>query len=160
MGHKTTSDAENQSPRDFWRVTPSSSILYGHHHNIFGHHNTLVIGRKSITAAIQSKKIVFKTRIVVNGKFPTKFLYVMEIRTQRWLGECQKHSDRSMVNDRLICFEEVMETVLNSSLNVTLPPILSSHLPKGQHPNSPPSQGMTESRRTTRERPTKSEKST
>jgi hypothetical protein len=46
----------------------------------------------------------------------------MVIRIQRWLGECQKLDDRSMVNDRIVDFDPLIEMVLNSSMNVTLPP--------------------------------------
>ncbi len=108
---------------------------------LFGPCSALVIGTKSITTAIQSKKKVFKTCIATNGKFPTKFLYPMEIRTQRWLGKCQKHSNRLMVNDRLICFEKVLETVLNSSLNVSLPPNFIKPSPKKPMPELTPKPG-------------------
>jgi hypothetical protein len=46
----------------------------------------------------------------------------MEIRIQRWLGECQKFDNRSMVNDRIVDFDPLIKMVLNSSMNVTLPP--------------------------------------
>ncbi len=104
----------------------------------FGPCSALIIETKSITTAIQSKKIVFKTCIATNGEFPTKFLYTMEIRTQRWLGECQKHSYRSMVNDRLVCFDKVLKMVLNSSLNVTLPPNFIKPSPKKPTPELTP----------------------
>jgi hypothetical protein len=35
-----------------------------------------------------------------------------------------------MVNDRLVCFDEVFEMVMNSSINVTLPPNFINPLPK------------------------------
>jgi hypothetical protein len=105
---------------------------------VFGPCSALVIGTKSITTAIQSEKIVFKTHIAADGKFPTKFLYTMEIRTQRWLGKYQKHYDRLMVNDCLVCFDEVLETVLNSSLNVTLSPNFIKPSPKKPVPELTP----------------------
>lgn len=46
----------------------------------------------------------------------------MVIRIQRWLGECQKLDIRSMVNDHIVDFDPLIEMVLNSSMNVTLPP--------------------------------------
>ncbi len=53
---------------------------------------------------------------------PAKILYAMELRFQRWLGECVKYEDRLMVNDRLICFDEVFEMIMNSTMNIILPP--------------------------------------
>jgi hypothetical protein len=108
---------------------------------LFGPRSTLIIGTKSITAAILSKKSVFKARIAANGKFPTKFLYAMEIRTQRWLGECQKYSNRLMVNDHLVCFNKVLEMVLNSSLNVILSFNFIKPSPKKPMPKLTPTPG-------------------
>jgi hypothetical protein len=59
----------------------------------------------------------------------------MKIRIQRWLEECQKFGDRLMVNNRLICFNEVFEMVMNSSVNVTLPPNFINPHPK--NPSTP-----------------------
>ncbi len=102
----------------------------------------LIIGTKSIIAAIQSKKIVFKTCIAANGKFPTKFLYAMDTHTQSWLGECQKNSNRLMVNDCLIVwFDKWLETVLNSTPNVTLPPKFIKPSPKKPMPELTPKPG-------------------
>ncbi len=35
-----------------------------------------------------------------------------------------------MVNDRLVCFDEVFEMVMNSTINVTLPPNFLKPAPK------------------------------
>ena len=60
--------------------------------------------------------------IAVDVEFAPKFIYAMEIQIQHWLGECQKFDDRSMVNDRIVDFDPLIKMVLNSSMNVTLPP--------------------------------------
>jgi hypothetical protein len=89
---------------------------------LFGLRSALVAGAKSIAAAISYEKIIFKGRIASDRKLPAKILYALEIRIQCWLGECLKFEDRSMVNDRLVCFDKVFEMVMNSTINVTLPP--------------------------------------
>lgn len=61
-------------------------------------------------------------RIAADVEFAAKFIYAMEIRIQHWLGECQKFDDRSMVNNRMVDFDPLIEMVLKSSMNVTLPP--------------------------------------
>jgi hypothetical protein len=76
----------------------------------------------TIASAIHIKKIIFKMCIATDVEFPTKFLYAMEISIQCWLGECLKFDNRLMVNNCLTCFDEVFKKVLNSSLNVILPP--------------------------------------
>ncbi len=79
--------------------------------------------------------------IATDGKFPTKILYPMEIHTQHWLGECQKYSDWLMVNDHLVCFDEVLEMILKSSLNVILPPNFIKLSPKNPTPKLTPTPG-------------------
>jgi hypothetical protein len=56
-------------------------------------------------------------------------------------GRMSKYSDRSMVNDRLICFDKVLKTVLNSSLNVILPPNFIKPSPKKPMPELTPMPG-------------------
>ncbi len=97
---------------------------------LFGPRSALVAGVKSFATAIQTKKIIFKGCIATDSNFPTKILYAMEIRIQRWLGECQKFGYRSMVNDRLVWFDEVFEMVMNSFINTTLPPNFINPPPK------------------------------
>jgi hypothetical protein len=66
----------------------------------------------------------------------------MEIWIQHWLGECLKFEDRLMVNDRLVSFDEVFEMVMNSTMNVSLPPNFVKPTPK----NSPTSNNITSAR--------------
>ncbi len=89
---------------------------------LFGPRSALVAGVKSFATAILLEKIIFKGHIASDSKLPAKILYALEIRIQHWLGECFKFEDRSMVNDRLVCFDEVFKMVMNSTINITLPP--------------------------------------
>jgi hypothetical protein len=68
---------------------------------LFSPCSALVAGVKSFATAIQTEKIIFKERISTGSNLPTKILYAMEIRIQRWLGECQKFGNHLIVNDRL-----------------------------------------------------------
>jgi hypothetical protein len=97
---------------------------------LFGPRSALVAGAKSFATAILLEKIIFKGRIASDSELPAKILYALEIRIQRWLGECLKFKDRLMVNDRLVCFDEVFEMVMKSTINVTLPPNFFKPAPK------------------------------
>jgi hypothetical protein len=66
----------------------------------------------------------------------------MEIRIQRWLAECQKFSNRLMVNDCLVSFDKIFEMVMNSSLNVILPPNFIKPPPKNPSPKLNPTPGL------------------
>jgi hypothetical protein len=97
---------------------------------LFGLRSAIIAGMKSFATAILLEKIIFKGRIAADSKLPEKILYAIEIRIQPWLGECVKFEDPSMVNDRLIFFDEVFEMVMNSTMNVTLPPNFVKPTPK------------------------------
>jgi hypothetical protein len=102
---------------------------------LFSPRSALVAGAKSFALALLSEKIIFKGRIAADRKPPAKILYAMEIRIQRWLGECLKFEDHSMVNDRLVSFDEVFKMVMNSTINVILPPNFVKRTPTAS-PNS------------------------
>ncbi len=89
---------------------------------LFGSSSALVLSVKNAIFYIQCKKVIFKMRIAADVEFAAKFIHAMEIQIQRWLEECQKFDDRSMVNDRIVDFDPLIEMVLNSSMSVTLPP--------------------------------------
>jgi hypothetical protein len=97
---------------------------------LFGPRSAIIAGVKSFVTAILLETIIFKGRIAANSELPAKILYAMEIRIQRWLGECVKFKDWSMVNNRLVSFDKVFETVMNSTMNITLPPNFVKPTPK------------------------------
>ncbi len=101
---------------------------------LFGAGSAIVAGMKSFATAILSEKIIFKGRIATDGKLLAMILYAMEIRIQRLLGECLKFEDWLMVNDCLISFDEVFKMVMNSTMNVSLPPYFVKPTPKTLRP--------------------------
>jgi hypothetical protein len=76
---KASQIQEIKAPGTFEELLQDLQFYMGITTILFGPCSALVIGTKSITAAIQSKKIVSKMCIATDGKFPTKFLYAMEI---------------------------------------------------------------------------------
>jgi hypothetical protein len=97
---------------------------------LFGPCSKIVAGVKSFTTAILSGKNIVKGLIAADSELPAKILYAMEIRIQRWLGECVKFEDWLMVNNCLVSFDKVFKTVMNSTMNVTLPPNFVKPTPK------------------------------
>jgi hypothetical protein len=97
---------------------------------LFSTRSALAEGVKSFASTIMTMKIIFKGQTTADGNLPAKIQYAMEIRSQRWFGECKKYEDLLMVNDRLVCFNEVFEMVMNCTLNVTLPPNFIKSPPK------------------------------
>ena len=119
---KASQIQEVKVPKSFEELHQVLQFYSGITSILFGKRSALVEGVKSFASAILTEKIIFKGCIAADCELPAKILYAMEIRIQRWLGECKKYDDRSMVNDRLVCFDEIFEMVMNCSLNVILPP--------------------------------------
>jgi hypothetical protein len=97
---------------------------------LFGLCSAIIAGIKSFATAIQLEKNIFKGCIAADSKLPAKILYAMEIQIQHWLGECLKFNNRSMANDCIVSFDEVFEMVMNSTINITLPPNFIKPTPK------------------------------
>ncbi len=127
---KTSQIQEVKVPMTFEELHQTLLFYLGITSILFGPRSALVAGAKSFALAISSEKIIFKGRIASNRELPANILYAMEIWIQRWLGECIKFDDRSMVNDRLVSFDEVFEMVMNSTINVSLPPNFVKPAPK------------------------------
>ena len=143
---KASQIQEVKVPTTFEELHQSLLFYLGIASILFGTGSSLVAGVNSLANAIKTEKIIFKGRIAADSDLPTKVLYAMEINTQRWLVECQKFSDRSMVNDRLISFDKIFKMVINSSINVILPPNFIKPPPRTHRPNSTPRRGSTASK--------------
>ena len=73
------------------------------------------------------KKHTFKVAIVSNKLFAAKVMYAIDIRFQRWLGECKRARDRCEVDNRIIDLREILNDISNSRFFVELPPPLSQN---------------------------------
>jgi hypothetical protein len=109
-------------PETFEELVQSFIFYSGIVTILFRKKNALVTGITELIHCICRDKIVFKTRITGNKEFATKFIFAIEIRIQCWLRACMTYDDRSMINDRLVNFNPIIESVLNSTLNIVLPP--------------------------------------
>jgi len=127
---KASQIQEVKVPKSFEELHQVLLFFAGITSILFGSRSALVEGVKSFASAILVEKIIFKGRIAADSKIPAKILYAMEIWIQRWLRECEKYEDRSMVNDRLVCFHEVFEIVMSCTLNIILPPNFIKSNPK------------------------------
>jgi ribonucleotide reductase beta subunit family protein with ferritin-like domain len=89
---------------------------------LFGKKSALVTGITELIHCICRDKNGFKTCIAGNKEFATKFIFAIEIRIQCWLRACMTYDDQSMIDDWLVNFNPIIESVLNSRLNILLPP--------------------------------------
>ena len=119
---KASQKQEVKVPETYEELVQSFVFYAGLTTILFGNKSALVNGIKTLIFCIRRDKITFKTRIAGDKEFATKFIFAVEIRIQRWLRACMTYADRSMIDDRLVNFDPVIESVLNSTLNIVLPP--------------------------------------
>jgi hypothetical protein len=67
-------------------------------------------------------KKALRDQIALDEFFPSKFLFAVDRRVQRWLRTCQ-HAilSRTHVNDNVLDFDNLLEQVLNGSFHIILP---------------------------------------
>ena len=92
---------EVKVPTTFEELHQSLLFYSGIASILFGTGISLIAGVNSLANTIKTEKIIFKGHIAADSDLPTKILYTMEIRTQRWLAKNQKFIDRSMVTTAL-----------------------------------------------------------
>jgi hypothetical protein len=133
---KASQKQEVKVPETFEELVQSFVFYSGITTILFSNKSALANGIKMLIFCIRRDKIAFKTRIAGDKEFATKFIFAVEIRIQRWLRACMMHDDRSMIDDRLVNFDPVVESVLNSTLNIVLPPnfIVASSTTKPTNP--------------------------
>jgi hypothetical protein len=72
---------------------------------------------------IGRNKKSFQDQIVLDNFFAAKFLFVINKQVQRWLRSCKTaHNSCNQVNNRILQFEDLIDTVLNGTFHMTLPP--------------------------------------
>ena len=67
-------------------------------------------------------KKALRDQIALDEFFPSKFLFAVDRRVQRWLRTCQHATlSRKHVNDNVLDFDNLLEQVLNGSFHIILP---------------------------------------
>ena len=119
---KALQKQEVKVPETFKELVQSFVFYSGIAMIHFWKKSALVTGITKLIHCICRDKIVFKTCIAGDKEFATKFIFAIEIRIQCWLRACMRYNNQSMINNRLVNFNPIIESMLNSTLNIVLPP--------------------------------------
>jgi hypothetical protein len=72
---------------------------------------------------IGRNKKSFQDQIGLDKYFAAKFLFAINKQVQCWLRSCKTpHNSRTQVNNRILQFKDLINTVLNGTFHMTLPP--------------------------------------
>ena len=88
----------------------------------FGDESLGVSKLRQLVILVGRNRKHFRDNIALDPWFPSKFLYSIDKRFQRWLQACEDADmSRNQVNDNLLDFSDLLESVLNSNFISFLP---------------------------------------
>jgi hypothetical protein len=98
--------------------------LFGAACNIFfGEDSICTTSMRQLLLIVNRQKKSFCDQIALEDFFVAKFLFALDMRVQRWLLSCkQAVNSCTEVNDRVLNFKDLINDVLNSTFNLSLPP--------------------------------------
>jgi hypothetical protein len=129
-GQKKSLDEIKASLKQLVHV-PSNFNELGTQIQLFGAALTIFFGEDSactsnlnqLLTMIGRNKKRFRDQITLEFFFATKFFFAINKRVQRWLRSCKTaHNSRTQVNDRILQFKDLIDTVLNGTFHMNLPP--------------------------------------
>jgi hypothetical protein len=89
----------------------------------FGEDSVCTSNLNQLLTMIGRNKKSFRDQIALDNFFATKFLFAINKRFQHWLRLCKTaHNSRTQVNNRILQFEDLINTVLNGTFHMNLPP--------------------------------------
>ncbi len=110
---------------------PSNFNRLGTQIELFGAALIIFFGKDSVRTSnlnqlltmIGRNKKSFRNQIALDEFFATKFLFAIDKQVQCWLRSCETaHNSHTQVNKRILQFEDLINTVLNGTFHMTLPP--------------------------------------
>jgi hypothetical protein len=110
---------------------PSNFNRLGTQIQLFGAASTIFFGEDSVCTSnlnqlltmIGRIKKSFRDQIALDIFFAAKFLFAIDKQVQRWLRLCKSaHNSHTQVNNRILQFEDLIDTVFNRTFHVNLPP--------------------------------------
>lgn len=116
-------------PKDFNEMIDQANYMYGLCRSFFGDNSASAFQWKAFVNNLLRNRGNIKSVIAGDNTTPTKILYAADLRTQRWLKQCEEADDRADVDDDLLNFSHIVEDTLNQSLRVNLPPVFDVQRP-------------------------------
>ncbi len=89
----------------------------------FGEDSVCTLNLNQLLTMIGRNKKSFRDQIALDEFFAAKFLFAFDKQVQCWLRSCEStHNSHTQVNDRILQFEDLIDTVLNRTFHLNLPP--------------------------------------
>ena len=126
---KSTSKQEVKAPTTYAELIQQLKYFAGACEILFGQHSAATASISSLIIAIEKFKQVFKTRELGDSAFVSKFLFAVDTRMQMWLDDCMTKPSRNLVDDSVLRFDHLIDSVRFGNFNITLPPTFTTKGP-------------------------------
>ncbi len=92
----------------------------------FGEDSVCTSNLNQLLTMIGRNKESFQDQIALDDFFAAKFLFAIDKQVQCWLRSCKTaHDSRTQVNNGILQFEDLINTVLNGTFHMNLPSSLA-----------------------------------
>jgi hypothetical protein len=90
---------------------------------LFGKDSVCTSSLNQLFTMIRRNKKNFRDQIALDNLFAAKFLFAIIKQVQCWLRSCETaHNSHTQVNNMILQFKDLVDTVLNGTFHMTLPP--------------------------------------
>lgn len=109
-------------PKDFTELGTQLQLFVGAVGIFFGDESIPALAMRRVLLLLGRHKLQFRASIAQDEWFPAKFLFAIDKRFQRWLGQCKRSNiTRMEINDRILDLDDIVDLVLNGTFTMTLP---------------------------------------
>jgi hypothetical protein len=109
-------------PKDFNTMGQQFSYFVGAVKIFFGAESLLRIELNKLLHMVGKHKKYFRDATALDEWFPCKFLFAVDRRVQLFLTQCKVAENRFDVNDKLLDFSDITDSILFGNFRMPLPP--------------------------------------
>lgn len=126
---KSASKQQVKAPTTYIELTQQLKFFAGACEIFFGPNSAATTSIKALSTSIEKYKQVFKSREARETTFVSKFLFAIDTRMQMWLDECMTQPSRDLVDDSILNFNSVIDSVRFGNFDIALPPTFTTNTP-------------------------------
>jgi hypothetical protein len=110
-------------PSDFNGLGTPTQLFGAASTIFFGEDSACISNLNQLLTMIGRNKRSLQDQIALDDFFATKLHFAIDKQVQHWLRLCKTaHTSHTQVNNRILQFEDLIDTVLNGSFHMNLPP--------------------------------------
>ena len=132
---KSSSKQQVKAPTTYTEQIQQLKYFAGACEIFFGPNSASTASIKALITSIDKYKPIFKAREARETIFVSKFLFAVDTRMQMWLDECMTQPARNLVDDSILNFSSLIDSVRFGNFDIALPPTFTTTTPEDKPKN-------------------------